>query len=248
LGTYYKLTFTTPNDTFDNITVWRRWYDRTAAAGNQTTVAKYYGLGAWEKIEIPRTSLTKADGVYTVNLRGPLSPGLFEPYYGVATGKTLFKSYYGPDGNWPNTGGLVTNSLYPYAGCGNTNFSSTTNTGWVEFLLAIKDVGVLSEKATYLTDFNTAGSSPNYRESTDGFVSSNVDKLTVKTLSDYNNFTAGYKRNLNEAITSVALDKLVLPDNPTLYNLGGAPYRVSFTTPPANWIYLSGPVNGDTVY
>jgi hypothetical protein len=248
LGAYYKLTFTTPNDTFDNITVYRRLYNQTAAAGTQANVAKYSGLGAWEKIEIPRTSMTKANGVYTLNLRGPLHPNLFDPYYqqtGFST-RTLYQSHYGPDGNWPNTGGSVINSVYPYWGVGNTNFSVITNTSWVEFLLAIKDVGVLSTQALRLTDFNTSPVSPTYRYETDGFISGNVSNQNVVTLADYNNFVAGYKRNLNEAITNVPLNKLVLPDSPNQWNLLGTPYRAG--TLSSTWINLSGPESGDTVY
>jgi hypothetical protein len=249
LSTYYKLTFTTPNDTFDNITVWRRVYDSAAAAGNQTTVAKYYGLGAWEKVEIPRTSMTKANGVYTLNLRGPLHPELFNPRYGVETGATLYNIYYGPSGNWPIGSASVINSVYPYYGAGNTNFSLTTNTTWVEFLLAIKDVGVLSAEAARITDFNTSSVSPGYALDSNGFAA-NVDKLTVKLLSEYNSFTAGYGRNLNEAITSIALDKLIVPPalSGNINGFGGAPFRINYTTTSANWIYLSGPENGDTVF
>jgi hypothetical protein len=249
LSTYYTLTFTTPNDTFDNITVWRRWYNSTAAAGTQTGVAKYYGLGAWEKIEIPRASITKASGVYTLNLRGPLDPTLFEPYYqqtGYST-KTLYRSEYTASGNWPPTGGLVATGMYPYYGAGNTNLSTASTPTYVEFLLAIKDVGVLSTQAAKLTDFNTSGVSPNYRLETDGFISGNVNKLATVTLADYNPYTAGYGRNLNEAITNIALNKLVLPPSGN-YGFTGVPNRNgSYTTPVASWIYLSGP-DGVTVY
>ena len=251
LGCYYKLTFTTPNDTFDNITVWRRLYNATAAAGTQAGVAKYFGLGAWEKIEISRASLTYISAkFYSVNLRGPLHPNLFDGKYQQTgySSATLFQSYYGPDGNWPNTGGSVINSVYPYWGAGNTNLSTASTPTYVEFLLAIKDVGVLSTQAAKLTDFSTSGASPNYKVEVDGFISGSVNPLATVTLADYNSYTAGYKRNLNEAITGVALDKLVLPDNPTHWNLGGTPYRVTLTTLAANWIRLSGPENGDTVY
>ena len=117
----------------------------------------------------------------------------------------------------------------------------------MEFLLAIKDVGVLSTQAAKLTDFSTSGASPNYRLETDGFISGNVNKLAVVTLADYNPYTAGYGRNLNEAITNIALNKLVLPTSGN-YGFTGVPNRNgSYTTPVASWIYLSGP-DGVTVY
>ena len=249
LSTYYRLTFTTPNDTFDNITVWRRLYNQAAAAGTQAGVAKYNGLGAWEKIEIPRTSITKADGVYTLNLRGPLHPELFNSKYEVETGATLYNSYYGPSGNWPLGSASVINSVYPYWGAGNNNPSSTTTTPWVEFLFAIKDAGVLSTKALKLTDFVTPGSAPSWKQETDGFISGNISKLTTVLLSEQNPYTAGYGRNLNEAITNIALNKLIAPPafSGNINGFGGAPYRVTSSTLPANWIYLSSP-DGVTVY
>jgi hypothetical protein len=251
LNTYYKLTFTTPNDTFDNITVYRRLYNQPAAAGTQSGVAKYYGLGAWEKIEIPRASITKAAGVYTLNLRGPLHPEMFNRNYNPSVGgSTLYESYYGPSGNWPLGSSTVINSVYPYYGAGNAN----SNTVWVEFLLAIKDVGVLSTQAARLTDFSTSGSGPEYRQEIDGFVSGNVSKLAVVNLADYNTFTAGYNRNLNEAITNIALNKLIAPpvfNGGNITGFAGAPFRFNYSSPnvniSANWIYLSGP-DGVTVY
>ena len=248
LATYYKLTFTTPNDTFDNVTVWRRLYNRTAAAGTQNGVAKYYGLGAWEKVEIPRTSMTKANGVYTLNLRGPLHPELFDSAYEIESGRTLYNIYYGPSGNWPLGNGPI-NSVYPYYGAGNTSFSDPNNNTKVEFLIAIKDAGALSARAAYLTDFRTSGDGLDYTYEKDGFLSGNVDKLATVALSDYNGFVAGYGRNLSEAITSIALNRLIVPPalSGNINGFGGAPYRVSFSTPSANWIYLSGP-DGDTVF
>lgn len=244
LSTYYTLTFTTPNDTFDNIIVYRRVNDTIAANSTSTAVAKYIGLGAWERITIPRTSITKSGGVYTLNLRGPISPDLFDPYYQIQAGKTLYKNIYGPSGNWPQfNSGVVINTVYPYWGVGNTSFSNTTNTKYVEFLLSIQDLGVVSDKAARLTDFYVANTLGAYTPESDGFISGNVSKINVVNVSDYNTFVAGYGRNINEALTGIPLSNLVL--------LGGTtvPYsNVSyFNTPSANWIRLQGP-DGVTVY
>jgi hypothetical protein len=246
LSTYYTLTFTTPNDTFDNIIVYRRVNNITAANSTSTAVAKYFGLGAWERITIPRTSITKAGGFYTLNLRGPISPELFEPYYQLQAGKTLYRSQYGPDGNWPSIGGTagrVINTVYPYWGVGNTSFSNTSNTRYVEFLFSIQDAGVVSDKAARVTDFFVANTLGSYTPESDGFISGNVSKLTVVNVSDYNNLVAGYGRNINEALTSIPLSNLVVLGGTTI------PYsNVSYyNTPTANWIRLQGP-DGVTVY
>ena len=241
LSTYYTLTFTTPNDTFNSIIVYRRVYDAVAAAGTNPRAAKYFGLGAWEKIEIARTSITKAGGVYTLNLRGPIHTNLFEPYYQIQSGKTLYRSEYGASGNWPLfNSGVVINSIYPYWGVGNGG--GTYNT-IVEFLFVIKDVGVVSDKAARVTDFSVPFTLGDYTFESDGFISGNVNKLNVVNVSDYNNFVAGYGRNINEALEGINLNQLHVYGGTTI------PYsNVSYyNTPSANWIRLQGP-DGVTVY
>jgi hypothetical protein len=243
LSTYYTLTFTTPNDTFTNIIVYRRVYNADSATrlANTAGIAKYNGLGAWEKITIPRTSITKSGGVYTLNLRGPLSPALFDNKYEINAGTTLYQKIYGPDGNWPQYGsGIVINSVYPYWGVGN---GGGTYKNIVEFLFSIEDAGVVSDKAARVTDFDVPFTLGSYTFESDGFISGNVSKLNVVNVSDYNTFVAGYKRNINEALTGINLNQLVLIGGTTV------PYsNVSFyNTPSVNWIRLQGP-DGVTVY
>jgi hypothetical protein len=243
LSTYYTLTFTTPNDTFTNIIVYRRVYNADSATrlANTAGVAKYKGLGAWEKITVPRASITKSGGVYTLNLRGPLSPALFDDKYEITAGKTLYQNIYGPSGNWPaNNSGVVINTVYPYWGVGN---GPGTNMNIVEFLFSIEDAGVVSDKAARVTDFSVPFTLGSYTAESDGFISGNVNKLNVVNVSDYNNFVAGYGRNISEALTSINLNQLVLIGGTTV------PYsNVSFyATPSANWIRLQGP-DGVTVY
>ena len=246
LSTYYTLTFTTPNDTFNSIIVYRRVNDVNAANSNSTTIAKYNGLGAWEKIEIARTSITKANGVYTLNLRGPIHPDLFEPYYQIRSGTTLYKNIYGATGNWPQfNSGVVIANVYPYWGVGNNPYTVETATKYVEFLFVIKDVGVVSNKAARVTDFYVKHTLGEYTFESDGFISGNVNKLAVVNVSDYNNLVAGYGRNINEALEGINLNQLhLLP-------YGGSPVPFSnvsyYNTPSANWIRLQGP-DGVTVY
>jgi hypothetical protein len=244
LSTYYTLTFITPNDTFNSIIVYRRVNDVNAANSNNPRIAKYYGLGPWEKVEIARTSMTKANGVYTLNLRGPIDPELFDANYEIRSGTTLYQNIYGSSGNWPqNNSGVVINNVYPYYGVGNSNFSVATTNKYVEFLFVIKDIGVVSDKAARVTDFDVPYTLGEYTFESDGFISGNVSKLTVVNVSDYNNFVPGYGRNIVEALEGINLNQLHVRGGTTV------PYsNVSYyNTPSANWIRLQGP-DGVTVY
>jgi len=260
LNTYYKLAFTTPNDTFDSIIVYRRVFDQNGHNDNVTargTVPKYYGLGAWEKVVVPRTSMTKTSGYYLLNLRGPFSPSLFPNTGTPANG--AFQTFYGPSGKWPYTwsGSNYVNDVYPYYGAGNTAWTgTTTQTKYAEFLFVIKDSGVEGTKAARLTDFNTASSGIGYIQDANGF-NLGVSRLSIVNVSDYNPYTAGYKRNINEAITSssggnIANAAMIVPGGSfsggNLYASNGPPYKVSSADGPGAWKYLGGPENGDGVY
>jgi hypothetical protein len=260
LNTYYKMAFTTPNDTFDAIVVYRRVFDSLGHADNVTprgTVPKYYGLGAWEKVVIPRASMTKTSGYYLLNLRGPFSPSLFPNTGTPANG--AFQTFYGSSGKWPYTwsGTNYVTDVYPYYGAGNTSWLGTSSqTKYAEFLFVIKDAGVEGTKAARLTDFNTTSSGLGYVQDANGF-NLGVNRTTVVNVSDYNPYTAGYKRNINEAITAsgggnIANAAMIVPggsfNGGNLYASNGPPYKVASSDAPGAWKYLSGPENGDGVY
>jgi hypothetical protein len=247
---YYKLAFSTPNDTFDSIIVYRRVFNAVAAAGAGTN--KYLGLGPWEKVVIPRASMTKTSGLYTVNLRGPIHPDIFNPYGSATTplAAGAFHSMYGSSGKYPNSwsGTNFVADAFPYWGVGN---GPTSSGSYVEFLLAIKDAGVESAKAARLTDFSSSNAVGDYS----GFGTGGVRKDSVVTLADYNVYDAGYKRNLNEALTNssggnIAHSKLVVPgtSGANMYAGNGPIYKNAATDVPANWKVVTNPENGDTVY
>lgn len=237
LNAWFELTFQAPNQTFTSLICYRRVYSGSGAA--RTTagqLAKYYGLGAWEKVTIPRASLThQGSGVYTVNLRGPIS------YYVFNSSPTggLFKSIYGPTGQYPGPGydGLLQLSLmYPYFGVGLGNLIYPA-----EYLFVLNDGGE-GTKAVRLTDFYTdvsGATAAGFKTEVDGIQSANQPRDDYRLISDYNGFDAGFYRNINEALTNITVSQLTNDDFGR-----GFPRHANFT----NWsFYLANPV-GVTVY
>ena len=251
LNRYFKLKFQMPNDTFDGIVIYRRVYDTLGAqASTVSGTAKYWRLGAWEKSFAARTSLVKgADGLYTINVKGPIDSVLFDPYYEVSgyAGRTLFQSRYGPSpGKYPSASSVTfATDVYPYFGTGNADWRSTTLSRWSEFIFVIRDVGVESTKGLYLTDFFASDSGTSWQAQPDGFVTGNVEKNRVVTVSDYNTFQNGYKRNINEALQNDGGSNIVLAQMAT-----GSGFPTGISTPSGTSLnrYLLPPTNGDTIF
>ena len=257
LATYYEFKFQMPNDTFDQLIIYRRVFSKTGDARTSVgTTAKYYELGVWEKIAINRALITKgSDGLYTVYVRGPISPDAFDINYqrtGYGT-STLLKRQYGA-GSYPDaaTTGKLT-GVYPYYGAGNTDWASGTPTRWCEFLFSIRDAGVDSTKALRLRDFYATSSGTAFQPNVDGFLTGNVSKLDIVTLSDFNGYEAGYQRNLNEAITTYVNSQYlqfgIQETNGSAFfnpNYVKTPNSTQFGIAPN--IFIIAPVNGDPVY
>jgi hypothetical protein len=257
LNTYYEFKFQMPNDTFDQVIIYRRVFSKTGDARTSVgSTAKYYELGQWEKIAINRALITKgSDGLYTVYVRGPISPEAFEINYqrpGYAT-KTLLKKQYGA-GSYPDatTTGKLT-GIYPYYGAGNTDWASGTPTRWCEFLFSMRDAGVDSTKALRLRDFYAESSGTGFKTDVDGFLTGSVSKLDIVTLSDFNGYEAGYLRNLNEAISTYVFQQYLQfgiqePDGAAFFspNYVKTPNITQFGANPT--IFIIPPVNGDPVY
>jgi hypothetical protein len=213
LNAWYTLEFQAPNDTFTDLVCYRRLFNPGGLT--RTTVgsfAKYYTLGAWEKVTIPRTtgmSYNATTGFYTVNIRGVIDSSLFHPYYQVS-GNTasLRQPYYGAGGSFPAyTSSPTTSDVYPYYGVGNKNDGSGTG---AEFLFVLKEGGTEGTQALRLTEFFTdmSNQAGNFRTEVDGIQTANIPKDQFVTLANFNNLDAGYLRNLNEAISNVAVGKL----------------------------------------
>ena len=205
LNAWYQLQFLAPNQTFTSLVVYRRTY---TASYSSTTL---YGLGPWEKVVIPRTSLTHlGSGVYTVDLRGPIDYSYF-----VSTSSTAVNAAYGATGNWPYAGftPYALSTMYPYFGTGNN-----TTTGYRAEYLIVLDDGGEGTKGVRLPDFNTdvTNALGKFAVEVDGFQSANIAKDDYKTVADYNNLTVGTKRNINEAITAtITTYQLAAGLNPT---------------------------------
>jgi hypothetical protein len=239
LNSWFELTFQAPNQTFTSLIVYRRVFSPTGAARTSAgTVAKYYNLGAWEKVVIPRASLThQGSGVYTTNVRGPIS---FYAFNSNPTG-ALFKSIYGPTGNYPGAGYpstlLQLSQMYPYFGVGNGNLQYTS-----EYLFVLDDGGE-GTRGCRLTDFYTdvAGvTSAGFRTEVDGIQSANQPRDDYRELSQYNGFDAGFRRNLNEALTNITIQQMTSSD----FGNGYPRLNANFN----GWtFYLANPV-GITVY
>ena len=251
LNRYFKLKFQMPNDTFDGIVVYRRIFDSNGSLATATSgYAKHWLLGGWEKVFVQRTNMVKgADGLYTLNVRGPLDYTLFDPYYEVSgfAGRTLFQSKFGSTGNFPSaTATPRASNIYPYAGTGNADFRAGTTTKWAEFIFVIRDLGLDSTKGLYVKDFFADESGTNWRTDVDGFVTGNVQKNVVVNVSDYNTFTAGYRRNINESIfnpagsANIGLNQLAT----------GSGFSTGISTPSGATfnLLLQQPTSGDTVY
>jgi hypothetical protein len=240
LNAYYKFVFQ-PDATSTHIVVYRRVYDangavKTTTAGN----AKYYGLGAWEKVSVALSSLaTDSNGFKVVNVRGPLNSTMFDTYYETRAGLRLYDPKFGPTpSKYPDASySYAISDVYPYFGVGNSFFGPTI-TRWCEFLFVLSDGTTEQTKGLLLRDFNTDGfiSASSYKAEVDGFTTSNVSKDVIVSLSTLNPYQAGYKRNLNEAIPAIALNRL---------SVAGLPRASNYVTLDR---FIQAPSNGDTVY
>jgi hypothetical protein len=250
LNAYYQLQFQ-PNSSSTHIVVYRRVYDAYAATKTTvTSFARYWGLGPWEKKSIALSSLsTDAAGFKILNVRGPISPEVFTQNYEVVAGKTLLKSYYGPSPAkfYVSTSEVYgISDVYPYHGVGNNGMGAGA-TKWVEFIFVLATSGTEETQGLRLKDFYTAGftSQTDYVSEVDGITAGLVVKDDVVSLSTLNSYTAGYYRNINEAITATSIDKLNVAFTPGLEYPAGIPRSSNYTT--MNNV-LQSPSNGDTVY
>lgn len=247
LNSYYQFTFQ-PDSASTHLSVYRRVFNvNSALTTTAGSYAAHRGLGAWEKVTVALSALpTNSAGFKVINLRGPIDPLLFDPYYQVIAGRTLYLSKYGPSpARFPNlttTGSF--SDAYPYYtfGVGN-NAAAPTVTTWCEYFFVLGDGTTEQDKGLMLRDFYTEGavstSASAYKESVDGFLTGNVAKDVIVEKSTLNPYTNGFKRNLNEALPATPLNKLTfsndfLPRRST----GSLTYNQ----------VIQQPTNGDTVY
>jgi hypothetical protein len=249
LNAWYEFQFQAPNQTFTSLIVYRRVF--SASGVNRTTVtgntAKYYNLGAWEKVTIARGNLTHlGSGVYNVAVRGPININVFDAYFqvpGFAT-RTLFaEPFHAPPNKYPYKGASpFLEFMYPYYGLGNDRSSGVYQ---AEFLFVLDDGGE-GAQALRVTEFYTDtfgnATTAGFRTSVDGFISGNIPKDNYVALSGYNTFDAGFRRNINEALTSITLGQMAADSSGRVF-----PKVNSTWTGWLNNYFLSNPA-GVTVY
>jgi hypothetical protein len=245
LNVYYELAFQGDGSS-THISVYRRVFNANGSTRNTVAgLAKYNGLGAWEKVKVPLSSLpTNAQGFKVINVRGPLNPLLFNSQYQVNASAGLYASIFGPA---PNKFRSLTDAnaltdVYPYYG--STVPESSRNSTWCEFLFVLGTSSTEQDKGLMLRDFFTAGitSTAGYKAEVDGFSVGNVSKDTVVELSTLNPYDSGYKRNLNEAIPAVPLNRLAVGGNILFPNFpakssGSTVYNRFLQAPPGTTVY-----------
>lgn len=201
INRYYRLRFSAPSSGYNQLVIYRRVFDTNGAQrSNLTTVARYFGLGAWEKTVITMPT-ADADGFRTVYLRGPIDPNVFDRNYQLVAGATQFQSFYGPSGSYPANITTKVTDVFPYYGAGNTDPNSTSGK-WVEYLIVLANSGVEETKALRLRDFFAFTRGSSYKTEVEGFGVSNVTNNQIVNTTDYNGYPAGFKRNLNEALVN----------------------------------------------
>jgi hypothetical protein len=208
INRYYKLRFSAPTSGYNQLVIYRRVFDTNGAQrSNLTTVARYFGLGAWEKTVITMPT-ADADGFRTVYLRGPIDPNVFDRNYQLVAGATQFQSFYGSSGSYPANITSKVTDVFPYYGAGNTDPNSTSGK-WVEYLIVLANSGVEETKALRLRDFFAFTRGSSYITEVEGFGVSNVTNNQIVLTTDYNTYPNGYKRNINEALVNASSGNIV---------------------------------------
>jgi hypothetical protein len=221
LNAWYQLEFQAPNNTFTDLVCYRRVVNDEALLKTTVgTTPKYYGVGPWEKVTIPRTTGMTYDagtGFYTVNVRGPINYNFFSPYYEVYGGYSLRTSYYGPSApfpSWVGAPGMITD-MYPYFGVGNASTSNRTQPYYAEYIFVLKEGGTEGTKGLRLTQFQTdmENLEGRFSPSVDGIQTANIPKDDFVTIANYNGLQAGYGRNISEALTNITVSQMTTEQN-----------------------------------
>jgi hypothetical protein len=221
---WYSLRCQVPT-TATAVILYRRVYNVNGEkATTVSTLAKYWPLGAWERVRIPISSLTAdAEGWYNINVRGPVDHTLFNSYYQVPNGPNTAAKYSTIYRNkWPNNSTSGLTDMYPYAGAGNNHVTASA-TRWMQYLFVLEISSVEQSKGLLLRDFHVPTTSFVIQNNVDGFVSGNVPRDQIVTVSDFNTLDSGFDRRLDEAYTSIGLNNLV-------WNIYTVPYKLNSTS------------------
>jgi hypothetical protein len=251
LNIYLKFRFQAPGTGASHLICYRRIYDISGVGRNTVgNSAKYFGLGPWEKVRVALSDLTTdGEGFKTINLRGPLDWEYFNARYQVANepnNANLVDVKFGASGKFPFGYATDPSGYYPLGRYGVGNKETTTRT--MQYLFVLEDTGTESTKGLLLTDFFTPQQAGlEYAAEVDGFISKYgaVPKDNViDNTAIFNSLDAGFGRNLSEAITAPALNRLWMAGT-SLYS-GSPPDAVSGSTSFNS--FIQNPSNGDVIY
>ena len=169
----------------------------TTIGGGQFGNSLYWGLGRWERVEVTDASHPPAaNGLVTVNLRGPIDRTEFDPYYQVPgyTGRNLI------DSTW--TGARVgqgyKSGRRPYAGL---NIKQSDR--YIEVLIVVETTSGLSDRAVRFVPDNIGVTAVTAEVN---LIPTNRPEIVAYT--EYNNLTAGYNRRLDEVSTPLTVSQL----------------------------------------
>jgi hypothetical protein len=195
-------------------------------------------------VSVTISSLTPdSEGLYTVNLRGPINGSYFNTTYevsGYQNNNLLVNPQWGAAGKYPSWSTTGEPDVFPYYGVGNTNPTSTPRTRWAQYLFVLEDGGVASNQGLLLTDFYTEPSGNLHQPEVDGFILGNVIKDDVVTVNNFNFVEAGYGRRISEAVTMTNGSRIPVQ-------------RLQVATVPSGASgsalsnFLQNPITGDTV-
>jgi hypothetical protein len=198
---YYRLRFQLPASAIGLICYRRVFSSNGMPSATNASIAKYFGIGRWERIRITGNDITpvtvNGQTWYEVNFRAPTDHREFNNVLGGNLYRAKFFAEL-PD-------------LIPYAGLGNNNPISTTNPVRHEYLFVIEDqFGLESANGLLLRDFSTIESGAGFANTVSGLTVGNVQQRVV-TRASFNNLDAGFDRNLSEARPFVPWNKLAGP-------------------------------------
>jgi hypothetical protein len=158
------------------------------------------------------------------------------PNYGTRTSSKYSSIYYL---KWPYNNSTGLTDMKPYYGAGNTQVSSSA-ARWAQYLFVVENSNVEETKGVMLREFSVNSVNSVFPQDVDGFISGNVPKDQIVTLSELNTLDSGYDRRLDEAYTGIGFSNLV-------WNLTQIPSKSPSTNSTYNR-FISQPLSGDTVY
>jgi hypothetical protein len=210
INTYYQLRFQAPPTGFQALRVYRRQVNLRNI--NKTFVTDgstpYFQVGPWElvRLTLPFGS-PDSSGFFTVNLRAPIDPDYFDRYFETTTGQInnqLVNRFH-------RVGHVASGTQY--FPLGRTFRPSSTQENWeTQYFFVLERTGGTQTGVNIETDISPNGkflvgfiSSAAF---TDGFNGGGVVERELEVEQFVGTFASKYGRNLEQALTNVAQNRL----------------------------------------